>query len=271
MDSVENRGYALTASRELKKRQFRELIQGLLFASPVLLGFLIFVVGPIIYTLVLSFTSYNVVSSPKFVGLANYKVLLCGQDAFFYPAVKATLYYVLVSVPLGIVFAFFIAILLNMKIKGRTIFRTIFYLPAIIPIAASSMIWLWLLQPDFGVVNYVLEALHLPTSRWLSSDATVMPTLVLISLWTTGNMIVIFLAGLQNISAHLYEAIEVDGGNMFHKLIYITIPMSSSIIFFNTVIGFINGFQTFVQPYVMTQGGPNKASYLYVYYLFLNP
>ncbi|NOU98839.1 ABC transporter permease subunit [Paenibacillus sp. LMG 31457] len=265
---VEQNQVITSSTKMVKKRAVRELISGLLFASPVLLGFLIFVIGPILYTVYLSFTKYNIVSAPKWVGFDNYMHLLSGKDAFYYPAVKATFYYVMVSVPAGIVFSFFIAILLNMKIRGRTIFRAIFYLPVIIPLAASSIIWLWLLQPNFGIVNYVLNTLHLPTSLWLSSDATVIPTLILVSLWTTGNMIVIFLAGLQNIPSHLYEALEVDGGNSIQKLFYITVPMSSSIIFFNTVIGFINAFQTFVQPYVMTQGGPNKASYLYVLYLF---
>jgi multiple sugar transport system permease protein len=144
----------------------------------------------------------------------------------------------------------------------------VFYLPVIIPLAASSMIWMWMLQPDFGIVNYVLRELHLPASKWLSSDTTVIPTFILFSLWMTGNSMVIFLAGLQNIPSHLYEAIEVDGGHAGHKLFYITIPMSSSVILFNTVIGFVNAFQTFVQPTVMTQGGPNNASYLFVYYLF---
>ncbi|MNX92529.1 L-arabinose transport system permease protein AraP [compost metagenome] len=251
-----------------KRRKRSELIYGLLFASPVLLGFLIFVLGPILITFALGFTEYSIVGSPKFIGLDNYTRLFSGQDPFFYKSVTSTLYYVIVSVPLGIAFSFLVALLLNSKIKARGLFRGIFYLPVIIPLAASSMIWMWLLQPDFGVVNYVLRTLHLPTSPWLSSDTTVIPTLIIFSLWLTGNTIVIFLAGLQNIPTHLYEAIEVDGGNQFHKIMYITLPMSSSIILFNTIIGFVNAFQTFVQPSVMTSGGPDNASYLVVYYLF---
>ncbi|MNV02310.1 L-arabinose transport system permease protein AraP [compost metagenome] len=251
-----------------KRRKRSELIYGLLFASPVLLGFLIFVLGPILITFALGFTEYSIVGSPKFIGLDNYTRLFSGQDPFFYKSVTSTLYYVIVSVPLGIAFSFLVALLLNSKIKARGLFRGIFYLPVIIPLAASSMIWMWLLQPDFGVVNYVLSSLHLPTSPWLSSDTTVIPTLIIFSLWLTGNTIVIFLAGLQNIPTHLYEAIEVDGGNQFHKIMYITLPMSSSIILFNTIIGFVNAFQTFVQPSVMTSGGPDNASYLVVYYLF---
>ncbi|WP_081419024.1 carbohydrate ABC transporter permease [Paenibacillus sp. Leaf72] len=261
--------------RELKaergagqKRKFGELGFGLLFASPVLLGYVIFVIVPIAATFYLGFTSYSVGTVPKWIGFDNYASLFSGADPFFYPAVKATVYYVGLSVPLGIILSFFLAILLNQQVAGKSFFRGVFYLPVIIPLAASSMVWMWLLQPDFGIVNYALDALHLRASRWLGDTTSVVPTLILFSFWTLGNTIVIFLAGLQGIPAHLYEAIELDGGNRLHKLIYITIPMSSSIIFFNTVIAFINGFQTFVQPAVMTQGGPNNASLLYVLYLF---
>uniref|UniRef100_UPI003D285D5A carbohydrate ABC transporter permease n=1 Tax=Paenibacillus oryzisoli TaxID=1850517 RepID=UPI003D285D5A len=224
--------------------------------------------GPLAFTIGLSFTEYSMVGTPKFVGLDNYVRLFTGKEPLFFDSVISTLYYVFVSVPLGIAFSFVIAILLNSKIKGKAFFRGVFYLPVIIPLAASSVIWLWMLQPDFGVVNYILSLFHLPKFNWLSSDTTVIPTLIIFSLWMTGNTMVIFLAGLQNIPSHLYEALDVDGGNAFHKIWYITLPMSSSIIFFNTVIGFVNAFQTFVQPAVMTQGGPNNASYFIVYYLF---
>ncbi|WP_379321860.1 carbohydrate ABC transporter permease [Paenibacillus puldeungensis] len=252
----------------IRKRKRTELKYGVLFAAPVLLGYLVFVLGPLAFTFALGFTEYSMVGSPKFVGFDNFVRLFTGKEPLFYDAVISTLYYVLVSVPLGIAFSFVMAMLLNSKIKGRAFFRGLFYLPVIIPLAASSVIWLWMLQPDFGIVNYLLGLLHIPKYTWLSSDTSVIPTLIIFSLWLTGNTMVIFLAGLQNIPAHLYEAIEVDGGNALHKAWYITLPMSSSIIFFNTVIGFVNAFQTFVQPSVMTQGGPNNASYLIVYYLF---
>ncbi|CQR57228.1 carbohydrate ABC transporter permease [Paenibacillus riograndensis] len=246
----------------------KELRYGLLFASPVLAGYLLFVLVPIATSIYLSFTNYSVGMVPEWIGIGNYKTLFTGADPFFYPAVKATFYYVFASVPLGIIISFFAAVLLNQKIVGRAFFRGIFYLPVIIPLAASSMVWMWLLQPDFGIVNYMLEQLHLPTSQWLGDTGSVVPTLILFSFWTLGNTIVIFLAGLQGIPSQLYEAIEIDGGNRLHKLFYITIPMTSSIIFFNTVIAFINGFQAFVQPSVMTQGGPNNKSLFYVLYLF---
>jgi multiple sugar transport system permease protein len=258
----------MQARADRRKRSSKEFGYGILFASPVLMGYLIFVIVPIIATLYLSFTTYSVGTIPKWLGFNNYVHLFEGADPFFYPAVKATLYYVGLSVPLGIILSFFIAILLNQNIVAKGFFRSVFYLPVIIPIAASSMVWMWLLQPDFGIVNYTLELFHLPTSKWLGDITSVVPTLILFSFWTLGNTIVIFLAGLQGIPSHLYEALDIDGGNMLHKLIYITVPMSSSIIFFNTVIAFINGFQTFVQPAVMTQGGPNNASLFYVLYLF---
>jgi multiple sugar transport system permease protein len=169
---------------------------------------------------------------------------------------------------LQIIVAFFLAILLNQKVKGLAFFRTVFYLPTIVPLIASSMIWMWLFDPDLGLLNVVLRALHLPESQWIYSEGSVVPTLVLMSLWTVGGTMIIFLAGLQDIPRHYYEAIEIDGGNALHKLMYITIPLTSPTIFFNTIMGFIGGFQVFVQPYVMTQGGPNNSSLFYTFYLF---
>jgi multiple sugar transport system permease protein len=257
---------------KLIKKIGRENIAGWLFALPVILGFLIFVLIPIIVTFIISLTKYNIgATSIKFIGFENYSKLIGGKDPFFYSSIKATFYYVFLSVPLSIIFSYFIAILLNQKVKGRGFFRGAFYFPVVLPLAASSMVWLWLLQPNFGVINFFLKSVGLPPSQWLASEDTVIPTLVFFSLWLSGNIIIIFLAGLQEVPQQLYEAIEVDGGNAFHKLIYITIPMTSSIIFFNTIMGFINGFQTFVQPYIMTSGGqsinmgsPNSSSLLYV-------
>jgi len=234
----------------------------------------------LIMTAYLSLTDYSVGGGkPAFVGLKNYGDMFAGNDSFFWPSMKATAYYVLLSVPLGIVMSFLAAVLLNRKIAFRGFFRSVFYLPVVIPLASSCVIWMWLLQPDFGIVNYALESIGLPGPSWLSSEQTVIPTFVLFSLWISGGTIVIFLAGLQSIPEHLYEAIEVDGGSAWHKLLYITIPMSSPILFFNTVMGFINALQTFVQPAIMTgggsgslgqMGGPNNASLLIVAYIFQN-
>lgn len=249
-------------------REKRELKSGLIFASPAILGFLIFTIGPMIASLIFSFTDYTIVNDMKFIGLANYKKLFSGEDTLFYKSLKVTLQYVLMSVPLQIVFSFIIAFLLNQKIKGLAFFRTAFYLPTIVPVVASSMIWMWLLNPDLGLINTVLKTLHLPTSQFIFGEKTVIPSLVVMSLWTTGNIVIIFLAGLQGVPTTLYEAVEIDGGNILQKLRYVTVPLMTPTIFFNLVMGCINGFQIFSQAYIMTQGGPNNASLFYVFYLY---
>jgi multiple sugar transport system permease protein len=242
-----------------RKNELKKLRVGLLITSPVILGYLIFVFIPLVITIILSFTDFSLgAKKTTFLGFKNYIEMFSGQDIYFWPSIKATFYYVICSVPINIIFAFFIAVLLNTKIRCRAIFRGIFYLPVVIPLAGGCSIFVWMLQPDFGIVNQLLKAIGLPGSTWLSSDTTVIPSFILFSLWICGNFIVIFLAGLQQVPQHLYEAIEVDGGNSWHRLVYITIPMVSPIIFFNTVIGFINAFQTFVPTAVLTAGRGNE-------------
>lgn len=260
--------YLVKNHSEMGNKEKRELIYGLLFTAPAVLGFAIFTLGPMMASLILSFTDYAIVNKVKFIGIDNFIRLFNGTDPFFFKSLGVTTYYVLLSVPLGIIFAFFLALLLNQEIKGLAFFRTVFYLPSIVPVVASSMIWLWLLNPDLGLVNNVLRSLHLPTSQWIFSETAVIPSLVLMSLWTTGGTMVIFLAGLQDIPTQLYEAIDVDGGSKIHKLVYITIPLMTPTIFFNLVMGFIGGFQVFSQAFIMTQGGPNNASLFYVFYLY---
>lgn len=273
--------YSLDTSQNIiartRKNNLKKLWLGLLFTAPVLLGYAIFVFVPLIVTVVLSFTNFSIgANNTAFVGMENYVRMFNGQDVYFWPSVKATLLYVFGSVPLNILFSFLVAVLLNTNIKGRSFLRGVFYLPVVIPLASGCSIWLWMLQPDFGIVNQLLKALGLPPGTWLSSDTTVIPTFILFSLWICGNTIVIFLAGLQEIPGQLYEAIDVDGGNAWHKLMYITIPMASPIIFFNTVMGVINAFQTFVQTAVLTpgysqmmMGQPNNSGLLYVPYIYI--
>ncbi|MBW7454014.1 carbohydrate ABC transporter permease [Paenibacillus sepulcri] len=241
---------------------------GWLYASPAILGFAIFVLGPMAASLWLSLTDYQVASSPHFVGFDNYASLFNGTDTFFYKSIGVTFYYVMLSVPLQIITAFFLAVLLNQKVKGLAAFRVIFYLPTIVPLVASSMVWLWLLDPDLGFLNTILRSFHLPESQWIYSETTVIPTLVMMSLWTVGGTMIIFLAALQDIPKHYYEAIEIDGGSSFHRLVYITIPLATPSIFFNAIMGLVGGFQVFVQPYTMTGGGPNDSSLFYIFYLF---
>ncbi|KHL97426.1 ABC transporter permease [Paenibacillus sp. IHB B 3415] len=260
---------SLSVNRAKTKRSsFRNELYGILFALPAILGLLIFTLGPMIYSLYMSFTDYSGSNSPSFIGLDNYTRMFSGEDQYFYKALGVTLYFVVLSVPTGIIYSFLLAILLNRNIKGKAIFRTVFYLPSIVPIIAISFIWLWLLNPDLGLANELLRAIGLPGSQWIFGEKSVVPSLALMNLWTTGGTMIIFLAGLQDIPRSLYEAIEIDGGSKLNKLRNITIPMMTPTIFFNLIMGIINGFQVFSQAYVMTNGGPNNASLFYVFYLY---
>lgn len=244
------------------------ILSGLLFAAPALLGFLILNLIPMIYSLVLSFTNFSGFNSPSFVGLANFKKMFNGDDVFFYKSLLATGYYTLLNVPATIIFSFAISLLLNSKIKGRGFFRSLFYLPTIVPVVASSMIWLWILNPTNGILNKLLDFLHLPTSQWLYSESTVIPTIVMIGLWSAGGTMLIFLAGLQGIPQSYYEAIDIDGGNYFHKLMNVTLPLMTPTIFFNSIMAIIGSFQVFTQAYILTQGGPNNSSLFFAYLIY---
>ncbi len=246
----------------------REEMAGWIFAAPAILGFLIFVLGPMVVSFYFSMTDYTITKPPSTFGFQNYINLFNGTDIYFYKSLGVTAYYVILSVPLQISFSYFLALLLNQKVKALGLFRTIYYLPSIVPSVASSMIWLWLVDPDLGIFNEILRSLHLPTSMWIYEETTVVPTLAIMSLWTIGGTMLIFLAALQDIPAQYYEAAYIDGANSFHRFLHITIPMTTSTIFFNLIMGFIGGFQVFSQPYIMTQGGPNNSSLFYVYYLY---
>lgn len=251
----------------LSRQRRQEALWGILCVAPAVLGFLIWQLGPIIASLLIAFTDWNIAGSPDWVGLDNFQRMFT-QDALFWKSLSVTALYTLGSVPLSIVFAFFLAILLNQKIAGLPIFRTIFYLPSIVPIIASSILWLWLFNPDFGLLNAVSGFLGLPRSQWIYGETSVIPSLILMSLWGVGPMMIIFLAGLQGVPRQLYEAVDVDGGNALHKLWHITLPMVTPTILFNLVLSIIGTMQTFTQAYIMTQGGPNNASLFYVLYLY---
>ncbi len=254
----------IKSSRRIKS----DAIHGILFTAPAVIGFIALTLVPMIVSLFLSFTDYSGFNMPKFTGLANYQKMFSGEDLFFYKSLKATAYYTLLSVPASIIFSFAIALLLNSNIKFRAFFRTVFYIPTIVPAVATAVIWLWILNPDFGLVNTLLMKLGLPVSSWLFDEKSVIPTIVLIGLWGTGGTMVIFLAGLQDIPRHYYEAIDVDGGNSFHKLFNITVPLMTPTIFFNAIMAIIGSFQIFTQAYIMTNGGPNDASLFFVFYLY---
>jgi len=237
--------------------------------SPWIAGFLIFTAGPIVASLFFSFCNYDVVTPPNWVGIQNYKRLI--SDPLFWQSLKVTSYFSLVSVPLGIALSLIIAILLNQNIKGLTWFRTIYYMPSVISGVAVALLWMWIFNPEFGVLNFLLWKLfHIQGPAWLMSEEWVIPALIIMSLWGIGGDIVIYLAGLQGIPTELYEAAEIDGANSFNKFLNITIPMMSPVLLFTLIMGIINSFQVFTQAYVMTRGGPHYASLFYVLYIYQN-
>ncbi|MEK5143923.1 carbohydrate ABC transporter permease [Paenibacillus sp. FSL M7-0134] len=240
---------------------------GLLFALPAILGLMIFTIGPIVASFVFSLTDWTIGGQMTFIGLDNYRTILT-EDATFSQSMFVTTYYALGSVPLGLAAAFIIALLLNQKVKGLSVFRTIYYLPTIVPSIANTMLWLWMFNPDFGLLNSLLEGVGLPGSKWIYDENTAIPSLIMMSTWGIGNTVIIFLAGLQSVPTHLYEAAEVDGGNRWHKFFHITIPSMTPTIFFNLVMSLISTFQAFNQAYVMTNGGPNNSTLFYVFYLW---
>jgi len=242
---------------------------GILLALPVIIGFFLWTVGPTIASFILSLTRWPTAGSPEFIGLGNY-IQMFGKDYLFRKSLGVTTYYAFGSIPLVIMAAFVVAMLLNQKVRGQSIFRTMYYLPSVVPTVASALLWLWLFNPNFGLLNYILSMFGLPQLMWIYDETQVVPSFIIMSIWAMGGTMLIFLAGLQGIPNSLFEAIEIDGGNWWAKFRNITVPMMTPVIFFNLVMGIIGSFQIFNQAYVMTDGGPNNASLFFVYYLYLN-
>lgn len=253
--------------RRQSNQRRKEAIWGILFVTPAILGFLLWQLGPIIASLGIAFTDWQIAGQPNWIGLENFHRMFT-EDRLFTKSLGVTAYYSLISVPLRLIAAFAIALFLNQKIKGLPIFRTIFYIPSLVPLIASSVLWIWLFNPDFGLLNAFLRVFGLPKLQWIYASDSVIPSLIIMSVWDIGPLMIIFLAGLQGVPRQLYEAVEVDGGTAFHRLIHVTIPMVTPTILFNLILSIIGAMQTFVQPYVMTQGGPNNSSLLYVLYLY---
>ena len=253
------------------KLRRREAITGLVYISPWLLGFVVFVLAPTLASLALSFAKYNVVSSPSFVGLRNYQVIFFAKHTLFWHALTRTLYYAVLSVPLGITGSMLCAALLNQKrLGGRVIYRVLFYLPSLTPIVASAVLWSWILQPEVGPLNYFLGLVGIKGPGWLASIEWAIPALIIISVWAGagGNRMIIFLAGLQGIPEELYEAAAIDGAGAWHKFRHVTLPLLTPVIYFNLIIGIIGALKVFAVAFVATKGGPAQATYFYVLYLF---
>lgn len=249
-----------TRKKRLSKSSRNEAVAGYLFFLPCLLGLVLLTYGQMIFSLIISFTDWNVFKSPTFVGLSNY-IQLFTNDFFFKKSMSVTLYYAFGSVVASQLTALLMAMLLNVNyVKGKVIFRTVFYLPSIVPAVAMSLLWGWMMNPTFGLLNAVLEMIGLPTSQWVYGESSAVLSLIFISMWSCGSTMVIYLAGLSNVPRSLLEAIEIDGGGMWAKFRFGTIPMLSPVLFYNTMMGMIAGFMTFTQAYIMTDGGPNNAT-----------
>ena len=246
-----------------------ETITGWAFAMPAILGFCAFTLLPMIVSLFLSMTDYSPIRHEvNFIGIQNYTRMFTDSELFVVDALKATGYYTLLNVPASLAVALLLSLGLNANIRGRGIFRTLFYLPSIVPMIATCTVWLWLLNQQYGLFTVFFKQLGLGTPGWLWEEATVIPTIVLMGLWNTGGTMVIFLAGLQGIPRVYYEALSVDGGNAWHKFWYITLPMLTPTIFFNGLMAVIGSLQVFTQGYVMTKGGPGTSSLFFCYYLY---
>ena len=258
---------ATRVRRGISKSTGKRLALGLAFVSPWLLGFLGFTVYPVISSLYYSFHRYDLLRSPIFLGFGNY-VEIFTKDPTFGLVVYNTIYYVLLSAPLGVISAFLMASLLNTEIKGRSVFRAIFFIPAIVPAVVTAMVWSFLLNVQYGAINATLRGLGLSTIPFISSPRLAKPSLILIHMWAQGNAMVIFLASLQDIPRSLYEAATVDGANAWHRFWHVTIPMCTPVILFNLIMGFIGGFQNFTLPWLLTGGGPNQATEFYALFLY---
>lgn len=247
----------------------REAALGYLFILPSVVGVLLWQAGPMIYSVWLSLTDWDVLTTARFIGFANFAKMV--REPLFWKSLIVTTYFTIVIVPLNLIAGFAVALLLNTRVRGIAFYRTIYYLPTIVPQVASAILWLWLFNSDFGLINAFLNHLGLPKIYWFQDERWAMPAFWIMSVWgSVGAGMIIYLAGLQGIPQELYEAADVDGATAWKKLWHITIPQMSPIIFFNLVMGIIGTFQVFTQAYLITNGGPNNATLFYVLYLYRN-
>lgn len=247
----------------------RQIITGLLFISPWLIGFLVWTVFPLFSSLYYSFTFYDLLRPAHWIGVENY-VEIFTRDPEISNVVGNTLFYVGLGIPLSLVSAFLMANLLNTKIQGRSFFRAIFFIPSIIPAVVVAMVWGFLLNTQYGAINATLSSLGLQVIPFLTKPELAKPSMILIMMWAQGTAIVIFLATLQDVPRSLYEAAVVDGANALQKFFHITIPMCTPVILYNLIMGLIAGFQDFTLPWLLTGGGPNKATEFFALHLYRN-
>lgn len=258
--------YPRSVRPRLSRWRRREIFDAYLFISPTVIGLLVFLLGPIIASAALSFTDYDILTAPAWVGLDNYIGLF--QDGLFWQALRVSVIYSVISVPLGLALSLGAALLLNQKIRGVAILRSIYYMPTIISGVAVAMLWRWLFNAQFGMVNILLGKIGVRGPMWLTDERWALTAIIIASFWGLGGAMLIYLAGLQGIPSELYEAAEIDGATERAKFRYITLPMISHVTFFNLVLGIIGALQLFTDAYVMTGGGPNNATLFLSLYLY---
>lgn len=274
LESLKLRNAVKPASKSMSLSK-RETLWGYIFISPWLIGFIVFTVGPMIASLILSLTRYNITSPPVFTGLENYIKLFTGDPRFWH-SLGITVKFALVAIPLNLVFGFVLALLLNQNVPGVPFWRTIYYLPSVIAGVAVAILWSLIFNPRYGILNWLLSLVGIDGPGWLASPHWAVPALIIMSLWSVGGGMIIYLSGLQSIPTALYEAAQIDGANAWQRLFYITIPLMSPVIFYNLVIGIIGTFQYFTEVYVITAtadtglGGPLESTLFYNVYLYSN-
>jgi multiple sugar transport system permease protein len=248
----------------------REALDGYLFIAPWLIGFVLFVAGPMLGSIWLVLMRWDLLSPPQWAGLANIQSLFTNRLVGI--SLWNTAFYTFLSVPIGLAVSLGAALLLNQRLQFQSWFRTAFYLPSVTPAVANAMLWLWILNPDIGLANNLLRMVGLPPLKWIYDPALAKPTLVMLSLWGIGNTMIVFLAGLQNIPQSLYEAAEIDGAQWWQRFRYVTLPMLSPVILFNLIIGIIASFQVFTSAYLLTSGtatgGPQNSLLFTVLYIY---
>jgi multiple sugar transport system permease protein len=246
----------------------REAVEGYLMAMPWILGFFLFTALPFLASILLSFSEYKIISPPRWVGFDNYKYFF-GKDEYILDAFRVTFSYAFVSVPLHIVGGVLLALLLNQEVLGLRIFRTLYYLPAVGGGAASvAILWTVLLNPNFGIFNSILRYFGIKGPNWLGDPRTALLSLIMMSMWSVGGSMILYLANMQSIPTSLYEAAEIDGASAARRFFSITLPMITPTIFFALTTGLIGSFQTFATAYMMTDGGPMRATLFYVLHLY---
>lgn len=248
-------------------KEKKDLIKGLLFTSPWLIGFLVFILYPVMASIYYSFCYYSVLQPPRFIGLLNYKDLF--TDPVFWQSLWNAFYFVVFMIPLGLVMSLGLAMLLNTRVRNMAFYRLIFFIPSLVPMVASSILWMWIFNGEFGLLNNFLAKIGLANPpNWLMDVRFAKPAIIIMCLWGLGQSIVIYLAGLQSVPVTLMESADIDGANWFGKLWHVTIPMISPVIYFNVIMGIIGSFQIFAQPYIMTGGGPQRSTTFYTLYLY---